>query len=183
MSVTRTPYGPSTDEDDDAPAPRDLPLLAAGVKWYAADDLLLGAKAFVCGGAAGAVSKTVVAPLERVKIKLQVAAVISKQQSALQIYSNIVREEGFTALWRGNTANVVRVIPNKGILFMCNDLYMKKLQEPGKPLTDTQRIIAGTMSGATIVMLTYPLDICQTRLASSSKSEFRGNGSRKKPCA
>jgi solute carrier family 25 phosphate transporter 23/24/25/41 len=175
MSVRRTPYGPSLDEDDD-PSDREAPLLAAGVKWYAADDLVLGAKAFVCGGTAGAVSKTCVAPLERVKIKLQVSSVIAQQQqSAMQIYAAIVKEEGALALWRGNAANVVRVIPNKGILFMCNDLYTKKLQTPGKPLTDTQRIIAGSLSGATIVCCTYPLDISQTRLASSSKNEFKGS--------
>lgn len=35
----------------------------------------------------------------------------------------VVKEEGFKGLWRGNTVNVLRMIPNKGVLHATNDLY------------------------------------------------------------
>jgi len=86
------------------------------------------------------------------------------------------RREGALALafWGGNFANVVRIIPNKGILFMCNEAFGRFLSTPGENLTDMQRLLAGSLSGATLITVTYPLDITQTRLATSTKSQYKG---------
>ena len=35
----------------------------------------------------------------------------------------VIEEEGMQGLWRGNTVNVLRMIPNKGVLHMTNDMY------------------------------------------------------------
>merc|ERR1711942_143362 len=63
---------------------------------------------FVAGGISAAVSKTAVAPIERVKLLLQVQAV-SKQLSESQKYKGIVdcfvripKEQGIGAFWRGS---------------------------------------------------------------------------------
>lgn len=72
------------------------------------------AQDFVAGGIAAAVSKTAVAPIERVKLLLQVQHA-SKQISKENQYKGIVdafvripKEQGMTAFWRGNLANVIR---------------------------------------------------------------------------
>jgi hypothetical protein len=69
------------------------------------------------GGAAGAVAKTVCAPLERVKILCQTG----ESSGIVATVRNVQRREGVAGLWRGNFTNVVRTIPNKGVLFMCSD--------------------------------------------------------------
>ena len=63
---------------------------------------------FVAGGIAGVVSRTAIAPIERVKILYQVSRA-SVSTSWLQLAPQIWREEGFLSFWKGNTAAVVRV--------------------------------------------------------------------------
>jgi solute carrier family 25 (adenine nucleotide translocator) protein 4/5/6/31 len=72
---------------------------------------------FLLGGVSAAVSKTIVAPIERVKLLLQVQDNI-KDIPADQRYKGIGdcfmrvnSEQGFASFWRGNLANVVRYFP------------------------------------------------------------------------
>ncbi len=60
---------------------------------------------FVAGGIAGVVSRTAIAPIERVKILYQVSRA-SVSTSWLQLAPRIWREEGFLSFWKGNTAAV-----------------------------------------------------------------------------
>lgn len=81
-----------------------------------AADPLAFVKDFAAGGISAAVSKTAVAPIERVKLLLQVQH-ISKQISPDKQYKGMVdcfvripKEQGFASYWRGNLANVI--LPN-----------------------------------------------------------------------
>lgn len=86
-------------------------------------------KDFAAGGISAAVSKTAVAPIERVKLLLQVQH-ISKQITADQRYKGMVdcfvripKEQGFLAFWRGNMANVIRYFPTQALNFAFKDKY------------------------------------------------------------
>jgi hypothetical protein len=56
---------------------------------------------------------------------------------------------------------------------MCNDTYMRWISPTPAPNSpplspaDWHKLLAGSMSGATVVTFTYPLDIVQTRLATA----------------
>ncbi|GFY73407.1 hypothetical protein TNIN_51981 [Trichonephila inaurata madagascariensis] len=87
------------------------------------------AKDFVAGGVAAAISKTAVAPIERVKLLLQVQHA-SKQISADKQYKGMVdcfvripKEQGFLSFWRGNFANVIRYFPTQALNFAFKDKY------------------------------------------------------------
>merc|ERR1712198_223927 len=87
------------------------------------------AQDFIAGGISAAVSKTAVAPIERVKLLLQVQAV-SKQLAESQKYKGMVdcfvripKEQGFMAFWRGNLANVIRYFPTQALNFAFKDKY------------------------------------------------------------
>ncbi len=77
------------------------------------------------GGASGAITYTLIAPLERTKILLQVQGMrgSSKYQSVGQTLLRVVREEGLLALYKGNLANVARVVPTYALKFMFNDRF------------------------------------------------------------
>jgi len=81
------------------------------------------AKDFIAGGVSAAVSKTAVAPIERVKLLLQVQAVskqIAKDQQhkgIIDCFTRISREQGFASFWRGNLANVIRNFPTQALNF------------------------------------------------------------------
>jgi solute carrier family 25 (adenine nucleotide translocator) protein 4/5/6/31 len=72
---------------------------------------------FLLGGISAAVSKTIVAPIERVKLLLQVQDNIKdipadkRYNGIADCFRRVQSEQGFTSFWRGNFANVVRYFP------------------------------------------------------------------------
>ena len=86
---------------------------------------------FIAGGISAAVSKTVVAPLERVKIILQIqdaSKFIPKDQQykgMIDCFSRVHKEQGFLSFWRGNVVNVVRYFPTQALNFAFKDTYKK----------------------------------------------------------
>jgi hypothetical protein len=61
---------------------------------------------------AGAFSRTAVAPLETIRTQLMVG---SHGHSLPEIFHQIITNEGWPRLFRGNTINVIRVAPSKAI--------------------------------------------------------------------
>lgn len=146
---------------------------------------------FIAGGVSAAVSKTVVAPLERVKLLLQIQDAhkhIAKEQQykgIVDCFSRVYKEQGFLSYWRGNVVNVVRYFPTQALNFAFKDKY-KALFLPGNinQKTDFWRFFAGNLAsggaaGATSLMIVYPLDFARTRLGadigkSVADREFKG---------
>uniref|UniRef100_A0A8C5RN33 ADP/ATP translocase n=1 Tax=Laticauda laticaudata TaxID=8630 RepID=A0A8C5RN33_LATLA len=147
-------------------------------------------KDLMIGGVAAAISKTTVAPIERVKLLLQVQA-SSKQIRADQQYKGMIdcivripREQGFLSYWRGNLANVIRYFPTQALNFAFKDKY-KQIFMSGVD-KDTQfirwfvsNLAAGGAAGATSLCVVYPLDFARTRLGADigkgpSERQFKG---------
>lgn len=144
---------------------------------------------FVAGGISAAVSKTVVAPLERVKILLQIQDAqkfIPKDQQykgIVDCFSRVYKEQGFLSFWRGNVVNVVRYFPTQALNFAFKDTY-KKLFLDGIDKKDFWRFFAGNLAsggaaGATSLLIVYPLDFARTRLGAdvgkaAGDREFKG---------
>lgn len=77
---------------------------------------------FLMGGVSAAVSKTAAAPIERVKLLIQNQDEMIKTGRLSEPYKGIgdcfartIKDEGVIALWRGNTANVIRYFPTQVI--------------------------------------------------------------------
>lgn len=145
---------------------------------------------FVAGGIAAAVSKTAVAPIERVKLLLQVQAA-SKQITVETQYKGIVdafvripKEQGFIAFWRGNLANVIRYFPTQALNFAFKDKYKQVFLGGVDKKTQFWRYFAGNLAsggaaGATSLCFVYPLDFARTRLGAdvgkgAGQREFTG---------
>lgn len=131
-------------------------------------------KDFLAGGISAAVAKTSVAPIERVKLILQVQAA-SKQIEAGKEYKCIIdafvripKEQGFLSLWRGNLANVLRYFPTQALNFAFKDVYKQIFMSGVDKKTQFWRYFAanlasGGAAGATSLCFVYPLDYARTR--------------------
>ncbi|KAK3305320.1 mitochondrial carrier domain-containing protein [Chaetomium strumarium] len=130
--------------------------------------------AFCAGGVAGAVSRTVVSPLERLKILFQVqsAGREAYQLSVGKALAKMWREEGWRGFMRGNGTNCIRIVPYSAVQFGSYNFYKKHFFErhPGDSLTPMSRLTCGGLAGITSVTFTYPLDIVRTRLSIQSAS-------------
>lgn len=83
--------------------------------------------AFMAGGVAGAVSRTIVSPLERLKILLQIQSV-GREEYKLSIWKalgKMGREEGWRGFMRGNGTNCIRIIPYSAVQFGSYNFYKK----------------------------------------------------------
>ncbi|CAO2613268.1 ADP/ATP translocase 4 [Lemmus lemmus] len=153
------------------------------------------AKDLLAGGVAAAVSKTAVAPIERVKLLLQVQA-SSKQISPEARYKGMVdclvripREQGFLSYWRGNFANVIRYFPTQALNFAFKDKYKQLFMSGVNKEKQFWRwflanLASGGAAGATSLCVVYPLDFARTRLVLSfncfilgpEQRQFKGLG-------
>jgi solute carrier family 25 phosphate transporter 23/24/25/41 len=87
--------------------------------------------AFLAGGVAGAVSRTVVSPLERLKILLQIQSV-GREEYKLSVGKGLAkmwREEGWRGLMRGNGTNCIRIVPYSAVQFGSYSFY-KRVRTP-----------------------------------------------------
>lgn len=82
---------------------------------------------FIAGGTAGAVSRTVVSPLERLKILLQVQNVGRNEykMSIGKALSKMWREEGWRGMMAGNGTNCIRIVPYSAVQFSSYNIYKK----------------------------------------------------------
>lgn len=143
---------------------------------------------FALGGVSAAISKTAVAPIERVKLLLQTQDASSqikgdkKYKGIVDVFVRVPKEEGIGAFWRGNLANVIRYFPTQALNFAFKDTY-KKIFCPFNPKTDFWKFFFGNLAsggaaGATSLLFVYPLDFARTRLAADvgkgSERQFNG---------
>jgi len=143
------------------------------------------------GGTAAAISKTIVAPIERVKLLLQVQAasqqitVGNEYKGIIDCFVRIPREQGVISFWRGNLANVIRYFPTQALNFAFKDTYKQIFLGGVDKKTQFWRYFAGNLAsggaaGATSLCFVYPLDFARTRLAadvgSGKAREFTGLG-------
>lgn len=122
---------------------------------------------FLAGGMAGCVSRTVVSPLERMKIIYQIQTPGSHNYRG--IWPTLVKmwkEEGWRGYMRGNGSNCLRIFPYSAIQFASYNIYKPYLIKAGEQdLGVGMRLVAGGLAGITSVVMTYPLDITRTRLS------------------
>lgn len=129
-------------------------------------------KTLICGGVAGTIAKTLIAPFDRVKIHFQV------QNPAMLAYSgrmngifgalcSIYRTTGFLGLYRGHSAMLLRIFPYAAINFYSYEYFKSQLYgaKTAEHVTWWKRLLAGSLAGAVAVTLTYPLDIIRIRMA------------------
>ena len=69
------------------------------------------------GSIAGAASKTVTAPVERVRLLLQ----MNKMAHTSTATTDVLKHEGARGLWRGNGLAITRAMLQKGLLFSTQD--------------------------------------------------------------
>ena len=125
------------------------------------------------GGTAGGISKTVAAPLERVKLLLQTQDANSalkgnKYTGFMNCMSRVYKEEGFLSYWRGNWANVVRYFPTTALNFgfkgFFNSMFNKWDSKTNPVMYSVGNILSGGSAGAACMMFVYPLDFARTRM-------------------
>lgn len=144
----------------------------------------------VIGGTAGAIAKTAMAPIERVKLLLQtmdsnpdiISGKVERYKGVGDCFKRVLAEQGPKAFWRGNLVNCLRYAPQQGSALAFNDLINNKIFPKYDPKTDFAKsfickLCSGGLAGAIANTICYPFDFARTRLASdvgTGKSKYNG---------
>jgi len=143
------------------------------------------------GGISGAVAKTLMAPIERVKILMQTQdsnpKIISGEEKRYtglgDCFKRVSAEQGMAAFWRGNLVNCLRYAPQQGSALAFNDTIkaFTPKYDPHKEvvMSTIVSLASGGLAGAAANTICYPFDFARTRLASdvgSGKKMFNGIG-------
>mmetsp|Transcript_20043 Transcript_20043/g.31837 ORF Transcript_20043/g.31837 Transcript_20043/m.31837 type:complete len:306 (+) Transcript_20043:101-1018(+) len=143
---------------------------------------------FALSGAAAVISKTVAAPIERVKLMIQnqdemlkSGALKERYKGPIDCFRRVIAEEGVVPLWRGNAANCLRYFPTQALNFMFKERIkqvFKKNPNDGYGTKLGKNVASGGAAGALSLMFVYSLDYARTRLANDLKSTKKGGGDR-----
>ena len=133
----------------------------------------------LAGAAAGASARTLVAPLDRLKLVVQLQGSIdptrSKHQGSADAYkgpkqalAKILREEGFFALWRGNAPTIIIQGGTSALNFLFLDLYKKAatcLVGQNGDHRLLKSFVSGFLAGGTAITILFPVGLMRTKLA------------------
>ncbi|CAO3573274.1 unnamed protein product [Mortierella alpina] len=133
------------------------------------------ARTMLAGGIAGITAKTVIAPLDRVKILFQASNPQFEKYAGtwtgvFKAARDIQKTAGLRGLFQGNSATVLRIFPYAAIKFMAYEQYRNLLMPTRRDETPYRKLVAGSMAGVTSVFFTYPLDLIRVRLAYETKA-------------
>lgn len=126
---------------------------------------------FAAGAIAGAVAKSVTAPLDRIKLLMQTHGIRVGHEAGkkaigfVEAITLIGKEEGIKGYWKGNLPQVIRIIPYSSVQLFAYEVYKKLFQGEDGKLSIIGRLAAGACAGMTSTFVTYPLDVLRLRLA------------------
>ncbi|KAK0404660.1 hypothetical protein QR680_017560 [Steinernema hermaphroditum] len=144
-------------EDSQVPEDFSQSEIQSGVWW----------RHLVAGGVAGCFSRTCTAPLDRLKVFMQVYANKSNRMGLMSAVRMLHAEGGVRCFWRGNGINVIKIAPESAIKFMAYEQLKRVIQrlKGDGELTIYERFLAGSSAGAISQTAIYPMEVLKTRLA------------------
>ncbi|XP_043587130.1 calcium-binding mitochondrial carrier protein SCaMC-2 isoform X1 [Bombus pyrosoma] len=127
----------------------------------------------VSGGVAGGVSRTCTAPLDRIKVYLQVHG--TRHCKIKTCFRYMLREGGSISLWRGNGINVLKIGPESALKFMAYEQIKRTIKgDDMRELGLYERLMAGSLAGGISQSAIYPLEVLKTRFALRKTGEYSG---------
>lgn len=125
-------------------------------------------------------AKTIIAPLDRVKILFQTsnpqfAKYTGSWFGVVAAIRSIYSNEGVTGLFRGHSATLLRIYPYAAIKFVAYEQIRGTIITSRQQETSGRRFASGALAGVTSVFFTYPLEVVRVRLAFETKHDARSS--------
>ncbi|KAJ5356821.1 Mitochondrial carrier protein [Penicillium concentricum] len=123
-------------------------------------------------------AKTVVAPLDRVKILFQAsnpqfAKYTGSWTGLAAAIRDIKRTEGVKGLYKGHSVTLLRIFPYAAIKFLAYEQIRAVIIPSSEYETPFRRLVSGSLAGVTSVCFTYPLELMRVRMAFETRQSHR----------
>lgn len=130
----------------------------------------------IAGFLSSMISRTIGAPLDRLKMLYQVNYVGNKDTPSIRKgLADIYKKDGFKGFFKGNLINILKSAPENGIKLYIFELSKWKFQCCyGEKLSNSQLFLSGSISGIISVMTIFPLEVLKLRIATAEKGVYNG---------
>ncbi|CAG8500488.1 3555_t:CDS:2 [Paraglomus brasilianum] len=132
------------------------------------------------GGIAGCMAKTVIAPLDRVKILFQASNPKFQKYAGswlgvFQVARQLYILDGYRGLFQGHSATLIRIFPYAAVKFVAYEQFKHVwiLMPTRASENSIRQFVAGSLAGITSVLVTYPLELVRVRLAFEIRKDTR----------
>lgn len=120
-----------------------------------------GLSFFIAGGFSGIASSWIVAPVEHLRIRLQIQGTMKEKlySGSIDAGVKIFKQHGLKAVCKGFLGTLLRDIGMYSVYFCTYEhltRYMKS--NPDDPVTPVQSLISGGFSGISCWLVVFPLD-------------------------
>jgi solute carrier family 25 (adenine nucleotide translocator) protein 4/5/6/31 len=139
---------------------------------------------FMLSGTAAVTSKTIAAPIERIKMVIQNEGEMIRKGTIEKSFGGIggaagyiMKNEGFAAFWRSNFTNCLRYFPTQALNFAFKGRIKALFKSsPNEPQWQkfSKNILAGGCAGGLSLCFVYSLDYARTKLANDMKGAGGG---------
>ncbi|PSK40834.1 hypothetical protein C7M61_000492 [Candidozyma pseudohaemuli] len=134
-------------------------------------------ESLVAGSISGAVARAITAPLDTIKIRLQLLLTHDKNSTISLTVKKLLRREGVTALWKGNVPAEILYVLYGASQFTSYSMLNNGLRDLQESFGFTMSRLLHTFTvgcgaGLASTVLTYPFDMLRTRLAASEAKQF-----------
>eukprot|EP00116_Pleurobrachia_bachei_P002955 sb/3463217/ len=129
------------------------------------------AKKLICGGLAGVLSRTSTAPLDRLKVLLQVqgqqkVVAGAGDLSMVQMFK-AMGQEGILSMWRGNGVSCIKIFPENALRFLLFETLCNSDLGRISQYDLVNKLLSGGLTGMAIQSIMYPVELTKTRLMTS----------------
>ena len=126
-------------------------------------------------------AKTIVAPLDRVKIVFQTQDANNfilkcekrRYNGIFFSLKKIIKEEGIISLWRGHIPNLLRYVPSQAFNFLFNSYFNNNKKFKFQIRNDDYvkytmvKVLKGGLAGGLSICIFFPLDFARIRLSAN----------------
>lgn len=127
---------------------------------------------YLAGGAAGVTNSVISGPVEHVRIRLQ-----TQPHGAGKLYNGpfdcakkIVRQAGFSGLYRGQVVTLWREFHGYGVWFAAYEALVWRLikmeNKPREEIASWKFAVCGGIAGEFLWLLSHPLDVIKSKMQS-----------------
>lgn len=99
----------------------------------------------------------------------------SKYEGTLDVFYKVVRQEGFSRLWRGTYASLALAIPTVGIYLPCYDIFRNFMEEftsqNAPSMTPYVPLVAGSIARSLACVTCYPVELARTRMQAFKEAQ------------
>lgn len=130
----------------------------------------------ISGICSSIISRTIVAPLDRLKMLYQVNYIGMKNPpSIIQGISEIYKKDGLKGYFKGNGINIIKSSPENGIKLYTFELTKWHLQNTyGENLSGFSLFFSGAISGVISTIIIFPLEVLKLRIATAPHNTYKG---------